>query len=207
MPSLSDEPFLHPGAQVTGSILGRFVEIGAGARILESQLGDYSYTDRYADIAHSTLGKFVNVAAFARINPGEHPHHRTSLHHFMYRSSYYWEDKPDEAEVFAWRRGRPVFIGHDTWIGHGAVVLKGVTIGDGAIVGAHAVVTKSVDPYTIVGGVPARFLKWRHPAHVAERLRALAWWDWDHERLRRALKDFRALGVEAFLEKHGVMQS
>ena len=43
------------------------------------------------------LGKFVNVAAFTRLNPGEHPYHRASLHHFMYRSSYYWPDEPDEA--------------------------------------------------------------------------------------------------------------
>lgn len=96
-------------------------------------------------------------------------------------------------------------IGHDSWIGHGAVIQKGVIIGDGAIIGSLAVVTKNVAPYAIVGGAPARFLKWRHPQPVVERLRALAWWDWDHERLRRALKDFRALSAEAFLEKYSVM--
>jgi len=202
MPALSESPFVHEGATIRGSQLGRFVEIGQGSRIIESQIGDYSYTDRYADIAYSTLGKFVNVAAFSRINPGEHPYHRASLHHFMYRSSYYWPDEADEAAVFDWRRSRPVRIGHDAWIGHGAIIMKGVTIGTGAIVASNAVVTKSVPSYAVVAGTPAKFIKWRHAPPVAERLQAMAWWDWDHETLRKALPDFRALSVEAFLEKH-----
>ena len=167
MPQLGPDPYLHPGAVVRNSRLGSFVEIGEGTHILESVMDDYSYTARYADIAYSVLGKFVNVAAFTRLNPGEHPYHRASLHHFMYRSSYYWPGEPDEAEVFDWRRSRPVRVGHDTWIGHGAVIMKGVTIGNGAIIAAKAVVTKDVEPYAVVAGTPAKFIKWRHPLAVA----------------------------------------
>jgi len=202
MPQLGPQPFLHPNATVRNSKLGAFVEIGEGASIFESEMGDYSYTARYADIAYSKLGKFVNVAAFTRFNPGEHPYHRASLHHFMYRSSYFWPEEADEQAVFDWRRSRPVRVGHDSWIGHGAVVMKGVTIGNGAIIGAQSVVTKDVAPYAVVAGAPARFLKWRHPREVAERLQAVAWWDWTHEKLRTALPDFRALSAEAFLEKY-----
>ena len=202
MPQLGPDPYLHPGAVVRNSRLGSFVEIGEGTHILESVMDDYSYTARYADIAYSVLGKFVNVAAFTRLNPGEHPYHRASLHHFMYRSSYYWPGEPDEAEVFDWRRSRPVRVGHDTWIGHGAVIMKGVTIGNGAIIAAKAVVTKDVEPYAVVAGTPAKFIKWRHPLAVADRLQALAWWDWPHDRLHDALPDFRALSAEAFLEKY-----
>lgn len=86
MPQLGPAPFLHADATVQDSTLGRFVEIGQGTKVLESTIGDYSYTARYSDIAYSHLAKFVNVAAFTRINPGEHPYHRASLHHFMYRS-------------------------------------------------------------------------------------------------------------------------
>lgn len=100
MPRLGTEPFLHPGADVRNCVLGSYVEVGEGTQLLDSVLGDYSYTARYADVAYSVLGNFVNVAAFTRINPGEHPYHRASLHHFMYRSSYYWPDELDEAAVF-----------------------------------------------------------------------------------------------------------
>lgn len=202
MPQLGPQPFLHPNTTVRNSRLGAFVEIGEGSNILESEMGDYSYTARYADIAYSVLGKFVNVAAFTRLNPGEHPYHRASLHHFMYRSSYFWPDEQDEQAVFDWRRSRPVRVGHDTWIGHGAIVMKGVTIGDGAIIGAQSVVTKDVAPYAVVAGAPARFIKWRHPRDIADRLQALAWWDWSHEEIRAALPDFRSLSAEAFLERY-----
>lgn len=202
MPQLGPEPFLHPNASVRQSTFGAFVEIGDGAHILETVMGDYSYTARYADIAYSFLGKFVNVAAFTRINPGEHPYHRASLHHFMYRSSYFWPDEQDESAVFDWRRSRPVRVGHDTWIGHAAVIMKGVTIGNGAIIAANSVVTKDVPPYAVVGGTPAQFIKWRHPEDVAQRLQAMAWWDWDHLKLKTALPDFRALSAEAFLDKY-----
>jgi phosphonate metabolism protein (transferase hexapeptide repeat family) len=202
MPELGPSPHIHPDARVVRSTLGRFTEIAEGSHILESTIGDYSYTARFADVAYSRLGKFANVAAFTRINPGEHPHHRASLHHFMYRSSYYWPEEADEAHVFDWRRSRSVIIGNDTWVGHGAVIMKGVTVGDGAVVASNAVVTKDVPPYAIVGGLPAKFIKWRHPPAVAERLQALAWWDWGHEELRQALPDFRALSAEAFLERY-----
>ena len=190
MPYLGREPYFHPNVSVRNCRFGSFVEIGEGSNVLDSVMGDYSYTARYADIAYSQLGKFVNVAAFTRLNPGEHPYHRASLHHFMYRSSYFWPDEPDEQAVFDWRRSRPVRVGHDTWIGHGAIV------------GAQAVVTKDVPPYAVVAGAPARHIKWRHPREVADRLQALAWWDWTHEELRTALPDFRALSAEAFLEKY-----
>ena len=69
--------------------------------------------------------------------------------------------------------------------------------------GLAAIVSRDVEPYTIVVGTPAKPLRRRFAPDVAERLQALAWWDWEHERLRAALPDFRALSVEAFLEMHG----
>jgi phosphonate metabolism protein (transferase hexapeptide repeat family) len=137
-----------------------------------------------------------------RINPGNHPHARASLHHFMYRASYYWDDAEDDEAFFAWRRSTPCTIGHDTWIGHNAVILPGVTVGHGAVVAAGAVVSKTVPPYTIVGGVPAAPIKRRHPEALAERLMTLAWWDWPHDRIRGALADFQTLSADAFVDKH-----
>ena len=120
----------------------------------------------------------------------------------MYRASNDWDDATDEAEVFEERRRNGVTVGHDTWFGYNAIIMPGVTVGTGAIVAAGAVVTKDVAPYTIVGGVAAAEIKPRFAPRIAERLLALAWWDWDHAALRASLEDFRGLSVEAFLETY-----
>lgn len=204
MRRLSEEgPVLHPGAEVAESRLGRYTEVGEGARLLHVEMGDYSYCERFCDIAHAQIGRFANIAAFARIGPTDHPLGTASLHHFLYRSSRYWEGEEDDHAFFEHRRSRTARIGHDTWIGHAAVVKPEVTLGHGAVVAAGAVVTRDVAPYVIVAGVPARPLRDRQPRAVADRLIALGWWDWDHGRLREALRDFRSLSAEAFLEKHG----
>ncbi|MBN9887371.1 DapH/DapD/GlmU-related protein [Salipiger abyssi] len=202
MARLGDAPFFHPDCELTGCVFGRFVEIGRGSRLSHVEMGDYSYCDRYADIANASVGKFANIASFSRIGPTDHPMGQPSLHHFLYRSGDYWDDAERDEAFFAHRLSRRASIGHDTWIGHGAVVRPEVTIGDGAVVGAGAVVTKDVAPYMIVVGVPAVPLRERFPAAVAERLLALAWWEWDHATLRARLDDFRTMPVEAFLERY-----
>ena len=110
-----------------------------------------------------------------------------------------------EQDFFAWRRENRVVIGHDVWIGHGATVLPGVTIGNGAVVGSGAVVSKDVAPYTIVGGVPAKLIRERFGQEIAGRFEKLAWWDWDHAKLRDALDDFRMLDADAFLARHNCL--
>lgn len=200
---LSEQPWIHPSAEVTQSTLGRWTEVSERTRISESSLGDYSYVMQDCSLWCTTVGKFSNIAANVRCNATNHPTWRPTLHHFTYRASDYWEDASHETEFFEWRRSNAVSIGHDTWLGHGSTVLPGVTVGDGAAVGSGAVVTKDVAPYTIVAGVPAKPLRERFDRKTAERFQALAWWDWDHARLRVALDDFRNLSAEAFLEKHG----
>jgi phosphonate metabolism protein (transferase hexapeptide repeat family) len=203
MPKLSAErPFVHPGCQIVNSTFGAFCEVGEGSRVLNSDFGDYAYCDRMADIANTTVGKFANIAAMTRIGPTDHPYTHAAQHHFLYRSSYYWDDAEDDPEFFAARAARRTVLGADCWIGHGAIVKPEVTLGIGAVVAAGAVVTKDVDPFMIVAGCPARPLRSRFPQGVIDRLLALAWWDWPHDRLRAALQDFRSLKAEEFLERH-----
>lgn len=196
------EPLIHPCATVTASRLGRYTEVGARTSVTASVLGDYSYVVNDANIIYSDIGKHVSIAAMTRINPGNHPIWRATQCHFTYRASQYFPGEADETEFFEWRQAHRVTIGHDAWIGHAAIILAGRAVGCGAVVGAGAVVTKDVAPYTIVGGNPARIIKRRFNEDIAVRLQALAWWDWSHPQLRAALPDFRALAVEAFLEKY-----
>lgn len=203
MPKLSQtEPLIHQGASVTNSHFGAWCEVGEGARVSNSTFGDYAYCDRLADIANTSVGKFANIAAMTRIGPTDHPWTHAAQHHFLYRSSYYWEGVEDDADFFAARAARRTHLGADCWIGHGAIIKPDVTIGIGAIVAAGAVVTKDVAPFTIVTGVPATPLRGRYAPWVAERMLELAWWDWDHALLKERLPDFRSLSAEAFLDKY-----
>lgn len=198
----ADAPFIHPDCEVTDVSFGRYVELGRGSRLAHSHMGDYSYCDRFADIANATVGKFSNIAAYVRIGATDHPMEKASLHHFHYRSADYFDDAADDDAWFDHRRTRRTVIGHDTWLGHGAQVRPDVTIGHGAVVAGGAIVTKDVAPYTIVAGIPAVPLRARYAPGVADRISAIAWWDWPHDRLRAALDDFRTLSAEAFLEKY-----
>jgi acetyltransferase-like isoleucine patch superfamily enzyme len=84
----------------------------------------------------------------------------------------------------------PVRVGNDVWIGANATILSGVTIGDGAVVAAGSVVTKSVPPYAIVGGAPAKIIKYRFPIETIERLLRLGWWNWHPEKINQNMSLF-----------------
>jgi len=203
MPRLSpDRPHLHDGCRVVNSSFGAWCEVGQGAIVVNSTFEDYAYCDRLADIANTTVGRFANIAAMTRIGPTDHPFALAAQHHFLYRSSYYWDDAEDDPAFFAARAARRTTLGADCWIGHGAIIKPEVTVGIGAIVAAGAVVTRDVAPFMIVAGCPATPLRARFAPGICDRLLALAWWTWDHARLRAALTDFRSLTAEAFLERH-----
>jgi hypothetical protein len=196
------EPLVHETARVVNSTLGRYTEVADRCRLDEVEMGDYSYIMQDGAVWCATIGKFANIAASVRINATNHPTWRPTLHHFTYRAADYFDGAENDHDFFSWRRENRVSIGHDVWIGHGATVLPGVTVGDGAVIGAGAVVSRDVAPYAIVGGVPAKLIRERFPRSVAERMQALAWWDWDHDRLFGALEDFRHMDAEQFIEKY-----
>ena len=195
-------PRIAPDCEIVNASFGAWVEVGRGSRLINVEMGDYSYCDRFADIANTTVGKFANIAAMTRIGPTDHPFRNAAQHHFLYRSQYYWDDVADDAAFFAHRAARRITLGADCWIGHGAIIKPEVTVGIGAIVASGAVVTRDVPPFLIVAGCPAVPLRMRFSEAVAARLLALAWWDWDHATLRARLHDFRALPAEEFLDRY-----
>jgi phosphonate metabolism protein (transferase hexapeptide repeat family) len=193
---------VHPSATLRDATLGRFTEIKERVAFSDSQLGDYSYVERQAEVIYAKIGKFCCIAANARINALDHPLERVSQHKMTYRANEYFLGAKLDSEFRARRQGKLVETGNDVWIGHGAIIKPGVKIGHGAVVAAGAIVTRDVPAYAIVAGVPARFLRWRFEPKVSARIIALAWWDWEHDRLAAAVEDMRLLSADAFVEKY-----
>ena len=201
-PKITRTPVIHETARVRDCEIGEYVEIHEFVRVRDSSVGDYSYLLEHVSLLNTDIGRFCAVAAMTRMGAPNHPYTRVSQHRFTYTPEYYWPEQQRDREFFADRGADRVRVGHDVWFGHATTVLPGVTIGTGAVVAAGAVVTRDVAPYTIVAGVPARALKPRFEPRIAERLMAIAWWDWPSERIVAALEDFRALPVEAFIERY-----
>lgn len=130
-----------------------------------------------------TIGKFCSLACGCRFLFTSANHSLQSLSTYPF-PIFYDEWGGQAADVTAaWDNKGDITIGHDVWIGYEALILSGVTIGHGAIIGARAVVTKDVAPYTIVGGVPAKFIRQRFPDETIKHLLDLKWWDWPPEKI------------------------
>lgn len=138
------------------------------------------------------IGKFCSIACGAKFLFNSANHTLRSLS--TYPFPIFYEEWGLEGKDIrqAWDNKGDIVIGNDVWIGYQAMILAGVTVGDGAIIGSRAVVTRDVPPYTIVGGVPAKPIRKRFDEETIARFRALRWWDWDQETIRRAIPAIQA---------------
>jgi virginiamycin A acetyltransferase len=168
-------PNVAAGAQLGRSVgIGELVVVNDGVTV-----GDYSYINRAAILFSGSIGKFCSIAHFAQIGAERHPVRHLSTSPFMYSDRSITGQPSGFVEI-----ADPPVIGHDVWIGSAAVVMQGVTIGHGAIVAAGAVITRDVEPYQIVGGVPAKPMGTRFDAATVRRLLDWRWWELPDDELR-----------------------
>jgi len=170
-----DGLILDSQVEIAHCNFGRFNKVCDRSRLANSTLGDYSYVGTDTKISNATIGKFCSIGPNVTISMGMHPTKTfVSTHPVFYSLTFPSHNR------FATEQGfiehGSVTIEHDVWIGNGASICDNVTIGTGAIVAAGAVVTSDVAPYSIVGGVPAKFIRQRFETEQIDQLLASRWW-------------------------------
>ncbi|CCZ22449.1 acetyltransferase (Isoleucine patch superfamily) [Acetobacter sp. CAG:977] len=139
-------------------------------------LGRHSYVGSNFSCPNSAtkIGSFCSIAANVIICPTQHPAGFLTTHPFSYLREH---GLSGQKSFINYAHTTPAEIGNDVWIGQNAVIMDGVKIGDGAIIAAGAVVTKDVAPYAIVGGVPAKLIRYRFDEATIKDLLRLKWWE------------------------------
>jgi acetyltransferase-like isoleucine patch superfamily enzyme len=169
------------------------------------EIGDYTYgvpaVFPYFSHTRLKIGKYCSIAGQVSILlGGNHRVHWVTTYPF----TYFLDEWPEAngMPIHATSEG-DVVIGNDVWIGQAAFILSGVTIGDGAVIGARAVVTRDVEPYSIVAGNPARLIRKRFDDKTIERLLDIRWWDWPVEKIKKNLHLICSNNLEELLSLEG----
>ena len=167
---------------INHSILKGNIHIGDNSKLIdgvelygEIEIGNYSSlngpnTDLRSAVHQITIGNFCSIAR--NVTFQEYDHDFKKLTSYFVNANL----KKQSSKLDIVSKGA-ITIGHDVWIGTHSVVLSGVTIGTGAVIAANSVVTSDIPPYAIVGGVPAKIIKYRFPAEIISQLLNSKWWE------------------------------
>ncbi|WP_175620844.1 CatB-related O-acetyltransferase [Chryseobacterium schmidteae] len=180
-------------------VFGKYNWLGNNVIMINSVIGDFSYISDGSVICETQIGKFCSIGPNVRTAPGKHPTHTfVSTHPAIYSNPDYcarnFQSKDHHKPL------RNVTIGNDVWICANAIIADGVKICDGAIIASNSVVTSDVEPYVIVGGVPAKFIRKRFTDEEIEILKKAKWWDQDLDWIDKNSQIF--LNVEDFKKNY-----
>ena len=164
--------------KLEGNILGGNVTIGSGSKITKVKFGKYSGCNNNCVIINSDIGNYTNIAWNVSIGPRNHIYTNFTIHDFIYKNNEHLPIANNGCFNDYFNK-----IGHDVWIGCNVTILPGVEIGNGVIVAAGSIVIKSIPPYAIVGGNPAKFIKWRFTKEQIEKLEETKWYEWDIDKI------------------------
>lgn len=173
---------VHPSCSINKSKFNAFIKIYENTKINNSFIDSYSYIHKNCILNNVNIGKFCSIAPNIEIIYGSHPLNFISTHPAFYSTrkqsgiSFTNEQIYNE---FNYIKGtnKSCIIGNDVWIGYGAKIIEGIKINDGAVVLAGAIVTKDVEAYSIVGGIPAKHIKYRFSEDEIEQLLEFKWWN------------------------------
>ncbi|WP_304236627.1 CatB-related O-acetyltransferase [Jiulongibacter sediminis] len=176
-------------------------------------IGDYTYYDDFENVENFEknvkyhfdfvddkliIGKFCMIASDVKfiMNGANHLTDALSAYPFAIFGNG-WENA---MEGKSYPKKGNINIGNDVWIGYNATIMAGVTIGDGAIIATNSTVVKDVEPYSIVGGNPAKEIKKRFSKEVISKLLELQWWNWDIEKITKNIQNLTGDKIENIIE-------
>lgn len=169
-------------------------------------IGDCTYISSDTTIDSNVhIGKYCSIARNVFIAPGVHKSNYVTTHPVLFNP--YWRSKigikeNDRYDTTIGKSDTHTYIGNDVWIALDAIIMRGVTIGDGAIIGAGAIVTKDVEPYSVVVGNPAKHIKYRFDEQKIKKLKdiEIKWWDFSKEELEKSL--IHMYDINEYLKYH-----
>ena len=187
-----------------GCVFGGYNFVGRNSILKSTFMGKHSYVGNNCVFTNALIGRYSSISSNVEVVTGKHPSHT-----FVSSHPAFYSCTPPAKKTFVKSNcfeeysltpnGYDVEIGNDVWIGRNVLIMGGVTIGDGAIIATGSVVTKNVEAYTIVGGIPAKFIKRRFSEEDSEHLLNIRWWEWKEEVLENNAAAFS--NVATFLNK------
>lgn len=183
--------------EISNCIFHNYNTVYKFSRLRNSELGDFSYVARNCQIYNTKIGKYSCIGPNVNTGMGAHPASVFVSSHPLFYSTLGQSSGLVIVEKNLFDEFPLTEIGNDVWIGNNVTIKYGVTIGNGAIIGSGAVVTKDIEPYSIVGGVPAKIIKYRFTAEQIDFLQKFKWWDKDLEWIKANKNLFQ--NIEQFM--------
>lgn len=173
----------------TRSSFTKYTHILRGVKLNNVNVGKYSRVGNNCQITNADIGNFTAIGKDSVIGLGQHPTNYLTSHSIFYKKGNWgWHD--DWIAPIDFVEEKRITIGNDVWIGRHCMIMDGVNIGDGATVAAGAVVTRDVPPYAIVGGIPAKVIKFKFDQDIINRLEQIKWWNLPDEEITKVIKLF-----------------
>lgn len=169
--------------------------IGTNVTIINTSLGDFTYINSNSQILNVRIGKFCSIGMNVQIGLGKHPINFVSTHPSFYSNN---KEFKTFADKMYFQEYGEILIENDVWIGNNAIILDGIKIGNGSIISTGSIVTKDVLPYSIVGGIPAKIIKFRFSEDQIEKLLYFQWWNKNLEWVQSNYKYFH--NIDSFIE-------